>query len=192
MIAAAQESLDLLLAGNERFRAGRPQNHAYTPEQLQELSRSQKPKAAIIACADSRVSPEIIFDQPLGTIFASRVPGNVASDSAKWMLDIAVQEFKVPLVMVLAHTGCLAVGQLLEGDRGGAGGSLRYEVLNAILEVKMKNPADLYREALIHNARQTVTNLLRYSFPVKQAIQEHGIELIAALYHMETGEVELV
>ncbi|MEA2553131.1 MAG: carbonic anhydrase, partial [Fimbriimonadaceae bacterium] len=145
MIAEAQAALDKLLEGNARFRAGKPRGYVYPPDVLKRLAQQQKPIAAIIACADSRVSPDVVFDQPLGTIFASRVPGNVASDSAKWMLDIAVQEFKVPLVMVMAHTGCLAVGQLLDGDKGGPGGLHRHEVLNAIYEAKSKRPADLYR-----------------------------------------------
>ena len=71
-----------------RFRTGQSRAVAYSPDQLRQLSEKQTPKVAIIACSDSRVTPEVVFDQPLGTVFASRVPGNVASDSAKWMLEI--------------------------------------------------------------------------------------------------------
>lgn len=192
MIDKAEAALESLMEGNQRFRACKPKNYVYTPEHLNELSKSQTPLAAIIACADSRVSPDVVFDQPLGTIFASRVPGNVASDSAKWMLDIAVKEFKVPLVMVMAHTGCLAVGQLLDGDKGGSGGTLRYEVLHAIAEAKAKNPKDLYREALIQNAKQTVARLQRDSYTVSRAIEAGALDIVPALYSMETGEVQLV
>ena len=167
-------------------------SHSYSPQALLYLSQHQSPKAAIIACADSRVSPDLIFDQPLGSIFASRVPGNVASDSAKWMLDIAIQEFKVPLVMVMGHTGCLAVGQLLDGDKGGAGGLHRYSVLSAVYRAKEKNPADLYLEAVEQNVRQTVEHLARESHTVRNAILEGVTSIVGAVYEMETGTVYLL
>jgi len=192
LIDRAWQVLDDLLDGNQRFREGHMHSHSYTPEALLYISRNQAPKAAIIACADSRVSPDLIFDQPLGSIFASRVPGNVASDSAKWMLDIAIQEFKVPLVMVMGHTGCLAVGQLLDGDKGGAGGLHRYSVLTAVYRAKEKNPADLYLEAVEQNVRQTVEHLARESHTVRNAIEQGITSIVGAVYEMETGTVYLL
>ena len=192
MIPEAQAALDALMAGNERFRACQPQNYVYPQDHLFNLSQKQQPMAAIIACSDSRVSPDVVFDQPLGTIFASRVPGNVASDSAKWMLEIAVLEFKVPLVIVMAHTGCLAVGQLLGGDSGGSGGMLRFDVMSAIYEAKSRHPEDLFREAVIQNAKQTVRKLESDNFAVAKVIREGRLNIVSALYEMETGRVLLV
>jgi carbonic anhydrase len=192
MIPEARASLDRLLEGNRRFREGRSEHRRYKTDELAELAKQQHPIAAIVACADSRVSPDIIFDQPLGSIFASRVPGNVASDSAKWMLEIAVQEFRVPLVVVLGHTGCLAIGQLLDGDKGGPGGQLRSVVLSAVYEARSRRPEDLYLEAITVNAIQTVNHLKRDSYAVRRAIDEHRLELVPALYEMESGEVKLL
>jgi carbonic anhydrase len=192
MLPEAQAALDELMAGNARFRAGNSQTHVYTLEEIQSFAHGQKPIAAVIACMDSRVAPEIIFDQPLGSIFVSRVPGNVASDSAKWMLEISVGELHVPLVVVVGHTGCLAIGQLLDGDKGGPGGALRQEIQYAVFEAKSKNPDDVYREAVIQNARMTVTKLLRDSVSLSQAYQNKKVEIVSALYEMETGEVHLV
>jgi carbonic anhydrase len=191
-LPAARAALDELLAGNERFRAGNSQTHIYTLDEIRHIAREQHPIAAVIGCMDSRVTPEIIFDQALGNIFTSRVPGNVASDSAKWMLEIAVGELHVPLVVVIGHTGCLAVGQLLDGDKGGPGGPLRQEINFAVFEARSKNPDDLYREAVIQNARLTVQKLLRDSSTVANAVQEGRAEIVSALYEMETGEVHLV
>jgi len=192
MIPAAKAALDELLAGNERFRAGNSQTHVYTLEDIRRIATEQHPIAAVIGCMDSRVTPEIIFDQALGNIFTSRVPGNVASDSAKWMLEIAVGELHVPLVVVVGHTNCLAVGQLLQGDKGGPGGPLRYEIRNAVFEAQSKQPKDLYREAVIQNARLTAQKLLRDSLTVSRAVREGQAEIVSALYEMETGEVHLV
>ena len=189
LTAQAQEVLDDLLEGNRRFREGQPQTYSYSPQDLLAISRNQAPRAAIIACADSRVSPELIFDQPLGSIFASRVPGNVASDSAKWMLDIAVNEFHVPLVMVMGHTGCLAIGQLLDGDKGGAGGLHRFSVLSAVYRAKARRPDDLYLEAVEQNVQQTVEHLARDSYALRGSLLEGSTSIVGAVYEMETGLV---
>ena len=185
----AQHVLDDLLEGNRRFREGEPHTYSYSQSDLMTISRNQSPKAAIIACADSRVSPELVFDQPLGAIFASRVPGNVASDSAKWMLDLAVNEFKVPLVMVMGHTGCLAIGQLLDGDKGGAGGLHRFSVLSAVYRAKAKKPEDLYLEAVKQNVLQTVEHLARDSYSLRGALLDGTTSIVGAVYEMETGLV---
>ncbi len=192
MLPAARSALDDLMAGNLRFRTGNPNHRTYALEHLEDLANGQKPIAAVVACMDSRVAPEIVFDQPLGSIFVARVPGNVASDSAKWMLELAVGEMHVPLVMVVGHTGCLAIGQLLDGDKGGPGGALRQEIQFAVFEAKSRNPADLYREAVIQNAKHTVEKLKRDSLAVYQAIENKQCEIVSALYEMKTGEVHLV
>lgn len=178
-----------LLAGNARFREGRPRVQSYSAAALSELSRVQRPKVAIVACSDSRVSPDIVFDQPLGTIFSSRVPGNVASDSARWMLEIALGEFQVPLVVVLGHTGCLAVGQLLDGDQGGAGGLHRFSVLSAVYRARAKRPDDLYRQAIEENVGQTVEHLLRDLRILRASVLDGQTQILGAVYEMETGKV---
>jgi carbonic anhydrase len=192
MTEQAQAVLDELMQGNERFRTGQPESYAYSPEDLLHIAKHQHPKAAIIACADSRVSPEVVFNQPLGAIFASRVPGNVASDSAKWMLEIAIGHFQIPLIMVMGHTGCLAIGQLLDGDQGGAGGLHRFSVLSAVYRAKSKDPADLYRQAIEENVAQTVEHLARDFGSLRGALRDRQTSIVGAVYEMETGEVKLL
>jgi carbonic anhydrase len=184
-----QEILEQLLEGNERFRLGNGSRYVYSPEQLISLARVQTPIAAIVACSDSRITPEIVFDQPLGSIFASRVPGNVASDSAKWMLEIALGEFQVPLVMVMGHTGCLAVGQLLDGDKGGAGGLHRFSVLSSVYRAKLRHPENLYVAAVEENVLQTVEHLARDLYPLRKALLAQTTSIVGAVYEMETGLV---
>lgn len=188
----AQGVLRELMEGNERFRSGRTQAHAYSANELATLAREQHPKVAVVACSDSRVAPEIVFDQPLGTVFSSRVPGNVASDSAKWMLELAVGEFKVPLVIILGHTGCLAVGSLLDGDKGGAGGMHRFAVLNAVYKAKAKRPEDVYLQSIEENAMQTAEQLVRDLYVLRSAILDKATCIVSAVYEMETGRVRLL
>ena len=192
MIPEAERTLNRLLEGNQRFYTGRPNPNAYSREQIAELATHQTPIAGVVACSDSRVTPEVVFDEPLGSLFASRVPGNVASDSAKWMLELAVGEFKVPLVVVMGHTGCLAVGQLLDGDKGGAGGLHRFSVLSAVYRARQKNTDDLYRTSIEENVLQTVEHLARDLFTLRRALVEKRTSIVGAVYHMETGEVEVL
>lgn len=155
---------------------------------MEAIATGQSPVAPTIACSDSRTAPEIVFDQPLGAVFASRV----ASDSAKWMLDIAVAELRVPLVIVLGHTRCLAVGQLLVGRIGGSGGVLRLDVQKAVHRARMKSPADLYRVAVEENVALTVEKLRRDSYAVQKALDRGDLDILGAVYDMDTGAVELL
>lgn len=187
----AEESLRNLLEGNERFRTGRSNHYKYPPDFIGELAVGQEPKAAIVACVDGRTSPEILFDQPMGSLFVSRVPGNTASDSAKWMLEIAVQTLKVPLVIVMGHTDCLAVGQVVRGQAG-PGGSLRMDVARAVHTAKMKDPADLFHQSVIENALQTATILQDESWAVREAVERGRTDIISAIYDVFTGRVEVI
>jgi carbonic anhydrase len=187
----AAEILSNLLEGNKRFSTGHSTHYRYSPEEIARLGNGQKPKAAIVACIDGRVSPEIIFDQPLTNLFVSRVPGNVASDSAKWMLEIAVTDLHVPLVIVLGHTECLAIKQVIEGVQG-SGGVLRSQVERSLAEARMKAAPDLFRECVCQNAIRTGEILMQESYAVRQAVDKGQLNLVAGLYDVHTGRVRIL
>lgn len=189
--SAASETLQSLLEGNQRFRTGGSLHYTYPVETIKRIGDGQSPIAAIVACSDGRVSPEIVFDQPLANLFVSRVPGNVASDSAKWMLEIAVTDLRVPLVMVMGHTECLAIRQVLYGEPG-AGGILRSDVARAVLEAKFHAGNDVFQEAVERNALQTAQTLRRESLAVARAMSEGRLDVVAAVYDVHTGEVKLL
>lgn len=186
----SQRAFEELKAGFERFRLQRPMQQTYHEHQLSELAQSQSPIAAMVTCSDSRVSPEIIFDQPLGKIFASRVPGNVASDSAKWMLEIAIGSLQVPLVFVMGHIGCLAISQIISGVVG-PGGHLRDDVYEAVLRVKGREYKDIFSESVEENVLLTIEKLRLDNHDFAQAIQSGSVAVIGAVYDMQTGEVRI-
>lgn len=191
MTEKAKQSLKVLLEGNERFRAGTGATYRYEPHHRKALVEGAQPIAAVVTCVDSRVVPEVFFDQPLGSIFVSRVPANVASDSAKWMIDIAVGEFSVPLVIVLGHTGCVAVRQVLEG-KSGPGGPLRFKVQTAVSRASGDRPEDLYLESIKENAKLTVEQLQEESSALRDALRAGKTSALAGLYNMESGAVEIL
>lgn len=188
---SAQRSLDILMEGNERFRAGRSKHWTYDSGQLVEIAQVQQPIAAVVACADSRVTPEVVFDQPLGSIFCARVPGNVAADSALWMVDIAVSEFKVPLVMVLGHTGCLAIGQVVHGLDQGVGGPLRSMISYAVFQAKTKSPDDLMLASVEANIAHTAEELPKRCAALHRAVLNQETSVAGAIYEMESGFVRI-
>lgn len=191
MTTEAAEILSELLEGNKRFASGQSTHYQYSPEEILRLGNGQKPKAAVVACIDGRVSPEIIFDQPLTNLFVSRVPGNVASDSAKWMLEIAVTDLHVPLVIVLGHTDCLAIKQVLHGIQG-SGGVLRIQVERALSEARSQAPDDLFRECVCQNAKRTAQILKEESSAVRNAIAEGKTSLVCGLYDVHSGLVKML
>ena len=192
MITSAKASLDVLLAGNERFRNGKSTRETYSLAQLQKIAKGQKPLAAIVACSDSRVAPEIVFDQPLGTVFAARTPGNVSADSVKWMIEIAVKELKVPLLLVIGHTGCLAVTQIVEGQASGPGGMLRHQISAALIRAQSANPDDLVRQTVVENVYGTIGKLLDESYELKKAIANGTTSITGGVYDMESGRVDIL
>lgn len=187
----AEASLTLLLEGNDRYRSGTSNHYRYPQDLIRELADGQEPKAAVIACVDGRVAPEILFDQPMGALFVSRVPGNTAADSAKWMLELAVQNLRVPLVIVLGHTECLAVGQVLRGEFG-PGGPLRNDIARAVHSAKLKRPENLFRQAVVENAVQTAEMLRNESWAVRDAVHCGRTDIVPAIYDVHSGQVEML
>src|SRR5205807_821284 len=111
----------------------RPRGHRNAAHHLRSMSQGQSPKAAVITCSDSRVAPDVLFDTALGTLLVARVPGNVASESTRWLVDMAISELDVPLVLVMGHTCCRAVQQILEGKP-----SEHYEPLQRGIEAALE------------------------------------------------------
>lgn len=188
----AERSLTELMRGNERFRSGVPRVAAYSADDFAAFGRGQRPQAAIITCSDSRVAPELVFDQPLGSFLVARVPGNVASESARWMLDIAVSELRVPLVLVVGHTGCRAVEQVIENKPSARHESLQAGIHTAMARIREIQPRDYFRSVVMENARQSVLELLRDVPALRDAAQAGTTATLPALYEVETGRVVLL
>src|SRR5271165_6054409 len=107
------DALKELIAGNERYITGEHTHHEYGPERPA-LALSQHPFAAILGCADSRVSPELAFDQSRGRLFVVRLAGNFADDNGVASLEFATSVLGTSLIMVLGHTECGAVNAAID------------------------------------------------------------------------------
>src|SRR5262245_6608491 len=111
----AESALAELKSGNEHHVAHRYQHPHETLDRQRQLASAQNPHAEILSCSDSRVPPEIIFDQGLGDLFIIRVAGNVASDTEIASLEYGAEHLHIPLLVVLGHEHCGALTAAVEG-----------------------------------------------------------------------------
>ncbi len=126
---SADEALQRLMAGNQRFQRGESLSHGISREALAELARGQRPFAAILGCSDSRVSPEMIFDAGLGEMFVIRVAGNVLSAEVAGSMQYAGDHLVTSLMVVLGHEGCGAIQSALAAKHQGARERSRIQLL---------------------------------------------------------------
>ena len=181
-----------LLEGNQRYITGGALHPNQSFEHRLELAEGQKPIAAILTCADSRVSPEIIFDHGLGDLFVLRVAGNVINDLFVGSLEYAVEHLNVSLLMVLGHSECGAVDATVKGGQPpGHINSLVQAIKPALDRLKKQSP-DWVNIVAKENIKIGVERL-RISDPILTARYEEGnIDIVGAFYNIKSGKVSLI
>lgn len=184
-----QASLRALMQGNARFAAGKTSNPNRTLARLQELGTKQAPFAAVLACADSRVPVEILFDQGFGDIFVARVAGNIASSEIIGSLEYATAVLGAKIVMVLGHSACGAVKATMEGiSVPGQIGSL-YPYIRPAVDKAHGQGVDA---VVMENVRSQV-NILRAASPVlAEAIRRRTVDVAGGMFDFRTGHVSMV
>lgn len=186
-----KQVLRRLIASNRRYAAGRARNPNQTPEVRQQLAEGQQPMAVVITCADSRVSPEILFDRGLGELFVIRVAGNIASDAVIGSVEYAVEYLGVQLIVVLGHSSCGAVTAAVQG--GEAPGHLirLVEAIQPAVDRVEGREGDRVENAIRENVVMVVEQL-RASEPfLDKRVTGGELEVVGAYYNLETGLVEL-
>ncbi len=194
----AEQALERLKEGNERFVSGRGHFPSLQKDILADLAEGQQPYATILGCSDSRVPPELVFDAHLGELFVIRVAGNVLGNSIFGTLQYAGSHLHTPLFVVLGHEGCGAVDAALASKFHGAEQKSRIEVLldNILPALDGVDPAQPH-DALLHaaveaNVRWTLRQL-RDTPEVKAAIAGGTrMKLVGAIYELETGRVRFL
>jgi carbonic anhydrase len=193
----ADEALQRLMAGNERFLRGEVSEPPFHPEHLADLARAQRPFVALLGCSDSRVSPEHIFDAGLGELFVIRVAGNVFSAEVVGSVQYAVAHLKTPLVVVLGHEGCGAVHAAMEVKyHGGQHLSRIQKLVDSIVpglpEFDAAMPEGQFEALAVEsNVRWTIRQIM--DSPEARARQAEGrVKLVGAIYEIETGRVRLI
>jgi carbonic anhydrase len=177
-----------MMAGNDRFRAG---NLTSFPEDLKILKAKtvdkQEPFAAVLACADSRVPVELIFDQTIGHLFVTRVAGNLVTPEIIASLEYGVAVLGIKAIMVMGHMNCGAVAAAIQGKEVPGQISVLYQHL-------MPGIAGAHGDlptAVKMNAAYQAKILSESSTVIAKAIKEHGLKVVSGSYELATGKMTL-
>jgi carbonic anhydrase len=190
----AAEALHRLELGNARFVSGHVTS--MTPEEIDasraKVAQSQHPFAIIVGCADSRVGPEVIFDQKVGDIFVVRSAGEVVDPVGIGSIEYAVAHLGSPLIVVLGHERCGAVAAAVAGAKEpGHIAAVLKAIEPAVRETKGE-PGDPVHNAVVAQALNVASQLQNSEPILKEAIQSGKLAIVAALYNLDTGKVSLL
>ncbi len=184
--------LKKLLKGNQRYVAGHSKYPNRSPSSRKKCAQSQSPPAAVLACADSRVAPEILFDQGLGDLFVTRVAGNLSSPMILGSLEYAVEHLGTRLIVVLGHKRCGAVGAAVSGKAlPGHLPSLTQPIAGAVKKTR-NQPGDAVDNAAKENVRRVVKKIRTCKPLLDKRVDKGTLEVVGAFYDLDTGKVELI
>lgn len=181
-----------LLDGNKRYVDGKLSHPNQTPERRQHVAKGQHPFAVVVSCSDSRVPPEIIFDQGIGDLFVVRVAGNVIDDTGVGSIEYAAEHLHVSVIVVLGHERCGAVEAAVKG--GEAPGHIKslVEAIRPAVERAKGRPGDLAENAMRGNVK-LVVDRLKASKPILEHLVHKGtLSVIGARYDLDDGQVTLI
>lgn len=185
------QALDRLKAGNRRFVAGQRVEHdSLTPEGRARLAEGQSPVAVVLACSDSRVPVEMVFDQGIGDLFVIRVAGNVVDATQLGSVEFAVEALGSRLVVVLGHSGCGAVSAVLNERQTGE--RAESPALRAILDrihPAVAGTSDV-DTAVRANVATSVGTVLATSRGLAALAATGEVDVIGAVYDLESGVVD--
>ena len=181
-----------LVEGNKRFVSSQMIHPNSTSEIRTELAKGQHPFAVIVSCSDSRVPPEVVFDQGLGDLFVIRTAGEVVDDIAIASIEYAVEHLGTKLIVVMGHQKCGAVDAAIKGKKLTPSlNKLMAAIAPAVVEAKKQNGNLLYNA--IHENVNRIVKQLSTSKPVlEEFVHEHKLSVIGAYYNLNSGVVDFL
>lgn len=192
-----EEALSRLLAGNARFSRGKARNPGRGNARRVRTAQGQKPYAAVLTCADSRVPPELVFDEGLGDLFTVRVAGNTATDAVViGSIEYAVAELGSLLIFVLGHSACGAVKAAIDVVTKGATlpgniGAFVAPIVPAVEEVKDVAKEQLLEAAIERNVHRTIAQLSTVDI-IRNLVDQKKLLVAGGEYELESGKVDVV
>lgn len=183
-------ALERLANGNARFVAGKAIHPDQSVKRRAESAKGQAPFASILACADSRLGPELIFDQGIGNLFVVRVAGNTADPVGIGSLEYSVAVLGSRTVVVMGHEKCGAVAAAVKGgELPGSIGAVTKAIEPAVAEVKGKD-GDPVKLATTQNVRDTVKKLRAKSTIISDLEKKGELKIVGAEYSLADGKVK--
>ncbi len=190
---SADEALERLKAGNLRYVSGSLEANDFSTER-EALAKGQNPYAIILGCADSRVAPELAFDEERGDLFVVRVAGNFVNDDNLASIEYAVKFLGTPLIVVLGHESCGAVDAAVkvvtqDAELPGHLPGLIESIEPAVEAVEGKE-GDLLANAIGENVSLNVKELQESTPILAEAVKAGDLQVVGAVYNLDSGKVE--
>jgi carbonic anhydrase len=193
-----EQALNRLKEGNKRFVANR-REHRDLLQQVTETSEGQFPFAIVLGCVDSRVPPEVIFDQGIGDIFSARIAGNFVNEDILGSMEFATKVAGARLIVVLGHTQCGAIMGAIDGAQLGNLTALLDKLAPAVeassassAQTKSSSDADFLRAVTKKNVELTLEAIRSNSQVLTEMLEAGEIDLVGGVYDVKTGEVSFL
>lgn len=178
------EALSRLMEGNDHYVNDQLTHPNHTSDRRDEIAAGQAPFATIVGCSDSRVSPEIIFDQGLGDLFIVRVAGNVVGPVELDSVEYSTKVLGASLVLVMGHESCGAVTAVMKGQ------TADIEAVANLIEPAIQG-SKTAEDAIKANVRSIVANLKKTPV-IKKLMAAKKVDCVGAYYHLGSGVVEIL
>jgi carbonic anhydrase len=188
------KALKWLINGNKRFTSNQVRRDGQSKKDIARLATGQKPHAIVLSCSDSRVPPELAFDQKLGEIFVVRTAGEALNDNAIGSIEYALVHLGSRLIVVLGHNSCGAVKAAHSTLGGADAGSpalnnLVKDIHPRISSFAGKTPSTHFHDESWANAKGVAKDLMVRSDIIRNAISSGEVKIVSALYDLESGKV---
>jgi carbonic anhydrase len=185
-------ALKKLIEGNQRYIEQKRTFPDQTRSRIVEVAQGQHPFATILACSDSRVAPEILFDQGLGDLFDIRVAGNFLDDVVLGNIEYATLELGVPLLVILGHERCGAVKAALDGKALPGHLSTLVAAIKPAVDSTKGQTGDAWDNAVRANVKMNVNKLQSSSPILAEAVKAGKLKVVGGRYDLDSGKVEII
>ena len=191
-----QDALDILVQGNKRFIENKQQDKNFS-EMREARENIQQPFAAILGCSDSRVAPELIFDQTLGDIFSVRLAGNVACRKAIGSLEYSCKYLGTKIIVVMGHSNCGAIKAACDDIKEGNIEEITKLINPAVVSEKtIQDPnrnsenSEFVSKVCFLNVQKQMEGIINQSDIIRDLLQKQRICVVGGIYSLSSGQVE--
>lgn len=184
-----EQALERLIQGNQRFSSDKMKHPNRTGMRREAVKITQKPFAIVLGCSDSRVPPEIIFDQGLGDLFIIRVAGNVIDAVGIDSIEFAANHLGSSIVLVLGHENCGAVSAVISHQASDI--PTVAKLIEPAVEQTRNLKGDHLFNAITANISQVVEQIEQTPMLIR-LIEQKKLKIVGGYYHLETGKVDFL
>ena len=190
---SADEALKKLKQGNKRFVELHQKHPDESGKRRKEMLKGQHPFVIVLSCSDSRVPPELIFDQGLGDIFEIRNAGNVLNDHVIGSIEYAVMHCGVKLIVIMGHQDCGAINATLSGVSETKYIKALEDSIQPAVEKCILNKVEVDSDNVVKaHVMQDIEELMNQDQELVRYMKKHNVKIVPAYYHLDSGKVEFL